>query len=63
MGQQEVLDFLGKHREEWFTAEQIIKCLRLSQNSVRGNLRRLRHSGMVCSRPTPKRAIEYKWKG
>ena len=44
MGQQEVFTFLGKNRNEWFTARQIAQRLKLSYGSVVVNLKRLRQS-------------------
>ena len=44
MGQQEVYDFLKKHRNEWFTSKEIASLLKASLGSVTSCLKKLRES-------------------
>ena len=44
MGQQEVYDFLKKHRGRWFTSKDIANGLRASVGSVTTCLQKLRDS-------------------
>ena len=47
MSQDEVYNFLKKHRNKWFTARQIAEGLKASYGSVSTNLTRLRMSEQV----------------
>ena len=47
MGQQEVYDFLKKHRGEWFTSKEIAKLLMASLGSVTTCLKKLRESSAI----------------
>ena len=54
MGQQEVLDFLKKHSNEWFDSRQIAEFLDASFKTVVSNLMRLRKAGIVLYKETLK---------
>ncbi|PIO04067.1 hypothetical protein COT48_02325 [Candidatus Woesearchaeota archaeon CG08_land_8_20_14_0_20_47_9] len=60
MGQQEVRDFLNKHRERWFTSTDIARDLNVSKGSVITNLSKLRKSKHVNFRPA-KRTNQYEY--
>jgi len=47
MGQQEVYDFLKKHRGKWFTSKQIANGLKASVGSVTTCLQKLRDSSAI----------------
>lgn len=47
MGQQEVINFLRKHKKGWLTARQIAEKLKASYGSVTTNLKKLRQSKQV----------------
>ncbi len=47
MGQQEVYDFLKKHRGEWFTSKEIANRLKASVGSVTTCLQKLRDSSTI----------------
>ena len=49
MGQQEVYDFLKKHRGKWFTSKEIADGLRASVGSVTTCLQKLRESSDIDS--------------
>jgi Mn-dependent DtxR family transcriptional regulator len=61
MGQQEVSDFLKKHRQKWFTSKEIARKLKVSTGSVINNLSKLRKSKQVLFKPA-ERANQYKYK-
>ena len=52
MGQQEVSDFLKKHRNKWFTSKEIAKKLKVSTGSVINNLSKLRKSRQIMFKPS-----------
>ena len=66
MGQQEVYDFLKKHKGKWFTSKEIADGLKASQGSVTTCLKKLRDSSAIDSEykkglgPTKKNAYVYK---
>ncbi len=60
MGQQEVSDFLKKHRTKWFTSKEIAKNLKVSTGSVINNLSKLRKSKQVLYKPAG-RTNQYKY--
>jgi len=47
MGQQEVYDFLKKHKGRWYTSKEIADKLRASQGSVTTCLKKLRDSSAI----------------
>lgn len=47
MGQQEVYDFLKKHKGKWFTSKEIANNLEASQGSVTTCLQKLRESSAI----------------
>jgi Mn-dependent DtxR family transcriptional regulator len=47
MGQQEVYDFLKKHKRKWFTSKEIAKGLSVSIGSVTNNLKKLRKTNSI----------------
>ena len=47
MGQQEVYDFLKKHRSKWHTSKEIAKGLKSSVGSVTTCLKKLRDSSAI----------------
>ncbi|MEA2035945.1 MAG: hypothetical protein U9O94_00445 [Nanoarchaeota archaeon] len=47
MGQQEVYDLLKKYSRRWLNARDIAKLLDASFNTVVGNLKRLRKTGII----------------
>ncbi|MBI2141090.1 HTH domain-containing protein [Candidatus Woesearchaeota archaeon] len=61
MGQQEVSDFLKKHRTKWFTSKEIAKNLKVSTGSVINNLSKLRKSKQVLFKKAG-RANQYIYK-
>ena len=63
MGQQEVYDFLKKRPKEWFSARDIAGKLKISLNSARTSLARLKKSKfIVCKQKEKKNVLEYKMK-
>jgi len=61
MGQQEVSDFLKKHKTTWFTSKEITKKLKVSSGSVINNLSKLRKSKQIMFKPSG-RANQYVYK-
>ena len=49
MGQQEVYDFLKKHRSKWYTSKEIANKLEASHGSVTTCLKKLRDSSAIDS--------------
>ena len=49
MGQQEVYDFLKKHKGKWYTSKEIANGLKASVGSVTTCLQKLRESSAVDS--------------
>ena len=47
MGQQEIYDFLKKHKAKWYTSKDISGKLTVSIGSVTNALKKLRHSNVV----------------
>ncbi|MBI2130546.1 hypothetical protein HYU10_02135 [Candidatus Woesearchaeota archaeon] len=47
MGQQEVYDFLERHKGKWLTSKEIADKLRASLGSVTSCLKRLRESSAI----------------
>jgi len=68
MGQQEVYDFLKKHREKQFTSKEIANRLKASVGSVTTCLQKLRDSSAIDFEyrkgiePSRKNAYVYKFK-
>ncbi len=62
MGQQEVYNFLKKHREKWYTSKQIAKGLGVSLGSVTNNLKKLRQSKEILYKESPVRKNMYLYK-
>ncbi len=63
MGQQEVYDFLKKNKGKWFNAREIAEKLRISLNSARTSLARLKKSKFIgCKQKVKKNVLEYKSK-
>ena len=62
MGQFEVYEFLRKHRTKWFTANDIIKLMRLSRGSVTTALFKLKKWKMVEFRKKDSRVSEYRYR-
>ena len=63
MGQQEVYNFLKKSKEKWFTARDIADKLKISLNSARTSLARLKKSKFIdCKQKEKKNVLEYKIK-
>lgn len=50
MGQIEVLDFLEKHDDEWFTCREITERNGISYNLNLSALRKLSVRGFICSK-------------
>ena len=69
MGQQEVYDYLKKHKGRWFTSKEIALGLKASVGSVTTSLKKLRDSSAVDSEykhkisPGSKNAYFYRFKG
>lgn len=69
MGQQEVYDYLKKHRGRWFTSKEIAAGLNASVGSVTTSLKKLRDSSAVDSEyrhriaSSRKNAYIYRFKG
>ena len=55
MGQQEVYDFLCKHKGKWFTSRQISEKLGVSIGSVTMSLKKLRKTNLIKFKNTGKR--------
>ena len=47
MGQQEVYDFLCKHKDKWFTSRDISEKLGVSIGSVTMSLKKLRKTNLI----------------
>jgi Mn-dependent DtxR family transcriptional regulator len=47
MGQQEVYDYLKKHKHKWFTSKEIALGLAVSIGSVTNNLKKLRKTNSI----------------
>lgn len=63
MGQQEIYDYLKKHKARWFTSKEISKGLNVSIGSVTSCLKKLRQSRTVQFRTSKNRnQYEYKFK-
>ena len=68
MGQQEVYDFLKRHRSKWYTSKEIADKLEASHGSVTTCLKKLRDSSAIDSNfkkgigPTKKNAYLYRFK-
>ena len=68
MGQQEVYDFLKKHKSKWYTSKEIADKLEASHGSVTTCLKKLRDSSAIDSNfkkgigPTKKNAYVYKFR-
>ena len=63
MGQQEVYDFLKKNKDNWFTARDIASKLKISLNSARTSLARLKKSKFIrCKKKEKQNVLEYKMK-
>ena len=61
MGQQEVYDFLLKHKGKWFTSREISEKLKVSIGSVTMSLKKLRKTNIVQYKNTGKRnTFKYK---
>lgn len=55
MGQQEVYDFLCKHKNKWFTSKDISGALGVSIGSVTMSLKKLRKTNIIKYKNTGKR--------
>jgi DNA-binding transcriptional regulator GbsR (MarR family) len=55
MGQQEVYDFLCKHKSKWFTSKEISEALNVSIGSVTMSLKKLRKTNIIKYKVTGKR--------
>jgi DNA-binding transcriptional regulator GbsR (MarR family) len=55
MGQQEVYDFLKKHKNTWFTSRDISEALGVSIGSVTMSLKKLRKTNIIKYKNTGKR--------
>ena len=55
MGQQEVYDFLCKHKGQWFTSRDISESLGVSIGSVTMSLKKLRKTNLIKYKNTGKR--------
>ena len=63
MGQQEVYDFLKRHKNKWFSSKEIFKGLRTSIGSVTNCLKKLRKNRAIDFRETKrKNQFEYRFK-
>ena len=68
MGQQEVYDFLKKHRGKWYTSKEIADGLKASVGSVTTCLQKLRDGSDIDSQygkgtgPSKKNAYVYRFK-
>lgn len=68
MGQQEVYDFLKKHKGRWYTSKEIADKLEASHGSVTTCLKKLRDSSAIDSQygkglvPSRKNAYVYRFK-
>ena len=61
MGQQEVYDFLCKHKNAWYTSREISSKLGVSIGSVTMSLKKLRKTNLIKYKNTGKRnTYEYK---
>ena len=47
MGQQEIYDFLKKHKSKWYTTKEITNKVKVSVGSVTNAVKKLRHSNVV----------------
>ena len=55
MGQQEVYDFLCKHKGKWFTSREISEKLKISIGSVTMSLKKLRKTNIIKYKNTGQR--------
>jgi len=63
VGQQEVYDFLKRHKGKWFTSREISKELGISIGSVTMSLKKLRKSGIIDFESTGKKnTFRYRFK-
>jgi len=62
MGQQEIFNFLKRHRGKWFFAEEISKRIDLSVGSVRSCLKKLRKDSDIYFRKINNKTFEYLYK-
>ena len=68
MGQQEVYDFLKKHKGKWYTSKEIADGLKASVGSVTTCLQKLRDGSDIDSQygkgtgPSKKNAYVYRFK-
>ena len=68
MGQQEVYDFLKKHKSKWYTSKEIADKLEASHGSVTTCLKKLRDSSAIDSNfkkgigPSKKNAYLYRFR-
>ncbi len=51
MSQEEVVDFLSKHPNEWLSSKQIAEMMSVDPNNLCVNLRKLRKWNHVLSKP------------
>lgn len=60
MGQQEVYEFLTKHKGKWFTSRQIANALDISIGSVTMSLKKLRKTNIIEFKNSgPRNTFEY----
>ena len=63
MGQQEIYDFLKKHKTKWYTSRDISNQLKVSIGSVTNCLKKLRQTNSIRFRTSArKNQFEYKFK-
>ncbi len=62
MGQEEVLEFLKEHPNEWFNAREILESLPNISTSVSYSLKQLRKGGFVLFKGRGKTGDEYQYK-
>lgn len=61
MGQFEVYEFLKKNKKKWYTANDIIRLMKLSRGSVTTALFKLKKWSMVEFRKKDSRVSEYRY--
>ena len=50
MSQQDILELLENHPEQWISGKDINKNLKISSGALSSNLKRLRRAGMIVVR-------------
>lgn len=62
MGQKEILEFLARNPNKWFSGNQISDKMNVSLQSILTNLRNLRSTNFVEWKAIKKRVVEYRYK-